>query len=132
MGESAWLKVRSDLYPSPGGERGPRHSPTPALPPQDWDPAAPCFVCLGTGNADTQVSRATTVGRQLPHLLGDPRRYGGVPGSPRPHNTKHAFLMLMAHKLACHFSHGFGVGDNNSITCYSSIGRVISSGHLGK
>ncbi|XP_063594304.1 uncharacterized protein LOC134771281 [Penaeus indicus] len=44
MGESNWLKVRSDLYPgsdcdvplSAGSEE-----------PQDWDPATPCFVCQG-------------------------------------------------------------------------------------
>ncbi|XP_045119749.1 uncharacterized protein LOC123509497 isoform X1 [Portunus trituberculatus] len=54
MGESAFLKVRSDLYPSPGGERSPRPIPDTALP-QDWDPTAPCFVCLGTSHASTQA-----------------------------------------------------------------------------
>ncbi|MPC90006.1 hypothetical protein E2C01_084972 [Portunus trituberculatus] len=56
MGESAFLKVRSDLYPSPGGERSPRPIPDTALP-QDWDPTAPCFVCLGTSHASTQVRK---------------------------------------------------------------------------
>ncbi|XP_047500544.1 uncharacterized protein LOC125046704 [Penaeus chinensis] len=44
MGESNWLKVRSDLYPGSGCD-----VPLSAgsEEPQDWDPATPCFVCQG-------------------------------------------------------------------------------------
>ncbi|XP_071541743.1 uncharacterized protein Eip93F isoform X2 [Panulirus ornatus] len=55
MGESAWLKVRSDLYPSSSSPCGETAAIPPAVAqerehPQDWDPAAPCFVCQGTSN----------------------------------------------------------------------------------
>lgn len=69
MGESAFLKVRSDLYPSPGGEHSPRPTPDHALPPQDWDPAAPCFVCLGTSHAATQVSHVCAIPRRHAKLV---------------------------------------------------------------
>ncbi|KAK7068165.1 hypothetical protein SK128_009266 [Halocaridina rubra] len=47
MGESAWLKVRSDLYPSESYSEEAPSASSEAEEPQDWNPVAPCFVCQG-------------------------------------------------------------------------------------
>ncbi|KAK8394729.1 hypothetical protein O3P69_005899 [Scylla paramamosain] len=84
MGESAFLKVRSDLYPSPGGESSPRPTPDTALP-QDWDPAAPCFVCLGTSHASTQAEWSPREGATPSTSLADSP--GDSAFSPPPPTT---------------------------------------------
>ncbi|ROT74765.1 putative mushroom body large-type Kenyon cell-specific protein 1 isoform X2 [Penaeus vannamei] len=60
MGESNWLKVRSDLYPGSGCDVPCRRGE-----PQDWDPATPCFVCQGTRRPEAPKGEATLQEREV-------------------------------------------------------------------
>ncbi|XP_064078546.1 mushroom body large-type Kenyon cell-specific protein 1-like [Macrobrachium nipponense] len=85
MGESAWLKVRSDLYPESASEETP--SVAEAEEPQDWDPVAPCFVCQGKSQGTLQVQTETAPPSEGTVSEGGtttPHPQGGALDSPAP------------------------------------------------
>ncbi|XP_068251017.1 mushroom body large-type Kenyon cell-specific protein 1 isoform X2 [Palaemon carinicauda] len=84
MGESAWLKVRSDLYPESASEETP--SIAEAEEPQDWDPVAPCFVCQGKsqGTLQLQTETAPSEGTVSEGGTTTPHPQGGSLDSPAP------------------------------------------------
>ncbi|XP_053645651.2 mushroom body large-type Kenyon cell-specific protein 1 [Cherax quadricarinatus] len=100
MGESAWLKVRSDLYPDPGSPSG-AGSLQQHDHPHDWDPATPCFVCQGASHTTTTATTTLEEGSveadtPLTQPESSPARRSVTPAPPledprldTPHNLHH-------------------------------------------
>nr|XP_045591896.1 mushroom body large-type Kenyon cell-specific protein 1-like isoform X1 [Procambarus clarkii] len=78
MGESAWLKVRSDLYPDPASPSNVL-VPSERDHPQDWDPVASCFVCQGVERTSSLAEASTESDTAKTGPQDSPRRRSASP-----------------------------------------------------